>query len=227
MSVSGNGQGRTLWEMFKERLNKADAAVAFYNPLDYRVGGMVSLAKGHPEFQAYDFTVKEILEFTRRIGGQEFEFTDYALAGTNTKTFNPEDALTLRLRTVPNQAGAFDTLLLRLSDEFAFDQGFLDVVKDATGIFEVTNDDTGETERYERINQVKDAYEAAVLVVSETTEDGKAPPKQAKPSKLEYWDYWRETAIGEGPATKKQFLFVEINSATGWFQIWQGEEFFL
>ena len=225
--VSGNGQGKTLWEMLKERLNKADAAIAFYNPLDYRVGGLVSLAKGHPEFQAYDFTVKEILEFTRRISGQEFRFTDYVLAGTNTKTFNTDDALMLRLRAVPNQAGAHDALLLRLEDEFAFDQGFLDVVKDTTGTFEVTNDDTEEIERFERINEVKDSYEVAVLVISGTTEKGKAAPNKAKPAKLEYWDYWREVPIAEGPATKKQFLFVEMNCDTGWFQIWRGEEFFL
>lgn len=227
MSVTDNGQGKTLWEMLKERLNKADTSIAFYNPLDYRVGGLVSLAKGHPEFQTYDFTVKEILEFTRRISGQEFKFTDYVLAGTNTKTFSPDDALTLRLRVVPNQAGAYDALLLRLEDEFAFDQGFLEVLKDPSGVFEVKDDDTGEAARYERINEVKDPYAAVVLVVSATTDDGKAAPNKAKAAKLEYWDYWRETTIGEGPATKKQFIFVEMNSDTGWFQIWQGEEFFL
>lgn len=224
---NGNGQGKTLWEMFKERLNQADTRIAFYNPLDYRVGALVSLAKGHPEFQAYDFTIKEILEFSRRIGGQAFKFTDYALAGTNTQSFNPDDALTLRLRVVPNQAGAHDALLLRLDDEFAFDPSFLEVVKDTTGVFEVTDDDTGETVRYERINEVKDPYEAAVLLISETTEDAKAAPSKTKLVKLEYWDYWRDVPIGEGPATKKQFLFVELNSDTGWFQIWQGEEFFL
>lgn len=100
-------------------------------------------------------------------------------------------------------------------------------VKDTTGIFEVTNDDTGETERYERINEVKNPYDAAVLVISGTIEDGQAAPSKTKPGKLEYWDYWREVTIGESPATKKQFLFVEMNSETGWFQIWQGEEFFL
>lgn len=226
-NVSGNGQGKTLWEMLKTRLNKAGASIPFYNPLDYRIGGLISLAKGHPEFEAYDFTVKEILEFTRRIGGQEFKFADYVLSGTNTKTFDADDALTLRVRAIQNPAGAFDSLLLRLYDEFTFDAAFLDVVKDTTGLFEITDDDTGATERYQRINDVKDSYEAAVLLITGTTEDGKAQPGKAKPMKLEYWDYWRDAPIGDGPATKKEFVFVEMNSDTGWIQIWRGEEIFL
>ena len=224
---NGQGQGKTLWEMLKERLNKTDTATPFYNPIDYRVGGSVSLAKGHPEFQAYDFTIEQALEFTRRIGGKIFKFTDYVLKGTNTKSFNPDDALTCRLRAMPNEAGACDVLLLRLHDEFAFDEGFLEVVKDTTGVFDVTDDETGGSERFERINAVEDPYEAAVLVISGTTEDGKAAPGKSKPAKLEYWDYWRDAAISEGAATKKRFLFVELNADTGWFQIWIGEEFFL
>ena len=45
------------------------------------------------------------------------------------------------------------------------------------------------------------------------------------PEKLEYWDYWRDADIGGGK-TAKEFLFAEMNSDTGWFQLWRGREFF-
>ena len=63
------------------------------------------------------------------------------------------------------------------------------------------------------------------MVVSETTADGKAPPGKTSSVKLEYWDYWRDVEIGAGKSAK-EFLFVEMNSETGWFQIWRGREFF-
>jgi hypothetical protein len=222
---TSNGEGQTLWEMLKGKLNKGDSAIPFHNPLDFRVGSLVPLSKGHPEFGSFDFTVKEIREYTRRIGRKEFKFADYVLAGTNTKTFDSEDALIVRLRVVPNQAGANDVLLLRLYDEIAFDEDFLAVVKDTTGLFEI-NDDAGKAEQYHRINDVRDSYEAVVLIVTGTTDDGKAADGKAQPVKLEYWDYWREMSIAAA-AAKKQFLFVEMNSDSGWFQIWRGEEFFL
>jgi len=37
-------------------------------------------------------------------------------------------------------------------------------------------------------------------------------------------DYWRDADIGGG--NTKEFVFVEMNSVTGWFQIWRGREFF-
>ena len=81
------------------------------------------------------------------------------------------------------------------------------------------------TETFTRINDVRESYEAAVLVVAETTAEGKAPPGKTSTARLEYWDYWREIDIGGGK-TAKEFLFVEMNSDTGWFQIWRGREFF-
>ena len=102
----------------------------------------VAYANG-PEFADYNFTAQEIREYTRRIGGQEFRFTDYVLRGVNTKSPDADDTLAARLRVVPNQAGAHDALLLRLYDEFAFAEDFLGVVKDTTGLFKVTDDKSG------------------------------------------------------------------------------------
>ena len=224
---ANNGQGKTLWEMLKDRLSQKDQALPFHNPLDLRMGSRVPLSQGHPEFVSYDFSVAEIREYTRRISSKIFRFTDYVVTGTNTKTFDADETLTLRLRVVPNQAGANDALLLRLYDEITFDQDFLAVVNDTTGAFEITDDESGQTERFTRINNVTTPYEAAVAVVTGTTEDGQALPAKTTAAKLEYWDYWREAPMGDGSTTKKQFLFIEMNSDTGWFQLWRGDEFFL
>jgi hypothetical protein len=221
-------KGKTLWEMLTDRLrgHGNGAGIAFDNPLDLRVGSAVAVpfANG-PQFAHYDFAVQEIREYTRRIGGQVFPFTDYVLRGVNLKAVTAEDVLTLRIRVVPNAAGAHDSLLLRVKDEFAFAEDFLKVVKDETGVFEMTDDQTGGKETFARINDLRASYEAAVMVVSATTPDGKAVPGKTRPEKFEYWDYWRDVDLGGGH-TAKEFVFVEMNSDTGWFQIWRGREFF-
>jgi hypothetical protein len=221
-------KGKTLWEMLVDRLHKGGngAGVPFFNPLDLRVGGAqrIAFANG-PEFEGFDFAIQEIREYTRRIGTQEYRFSDYVLRGVNTKSFDAKDTLTARIRVVPNQAGANDSLLLRVYDEFAFSEDFLGVVKDTTGIFEISDDDSDEKFTFNRINDLRESYQAAVLLVGETTPDGKALINKSSPVKIEYWDYWRDADIGGGK-TAKEFVFVEMNSDTGWFQIWRGREYF-
>lgn len=222
-----NDNSKTLWQMFAERFHASNGdAIAFSNPLDLRIGSPVLVnASNGPEFAGYDFTVKEIRQYLRAIGGQEFIFIDYVLRAVNSKTFDANDERTLRLRMVPNAAGAHDSLLLNLYDEFAFAEDFLAVVKDTTGIFETTDDATNQKETFTRINDLRDSYQAAVLVVTRTNDKGQAPPGQTARAKIEYWDYWRSVDIGAGN-TAKEFIFVEMNSDTGWFQIWRGREFF-
>ncbi len=221
-------QGKTLWEMFQERLHGTGnvAGIAFWNPLALAVGSpvLVPFANG-PEFAGHDFTVQEIREYTRRIGGQNFRFTDYLLRGVSTRSFDTADTLAVRLRIVPNAAGSHDSLLLRRYDEFAFAEDFLAVLKDTTRVFEVTDDASGARETFTRINDLLDSFEAAVLVVAETSADGSDSSKQTTGLKVEYWDYWRDVDIGAGK-TAQEFLFPEMNSETGWFELWRGREFF-
>jgi hypothetical protein len=219
-------KGKTLWEMLMERLHGHGngSGTVFYNPLALSVGAAFTVPHVNgPEFAKYDFTVAEIREYTRRINGQDFRFTDYLLRGVDTKSFDANEVLQARIRVVPNQAGAQDSILLRLEDEFAFSEDFLDVLKDQSGIFEIKDDESGQSEKFSRINDLRESYEAAVLIVSETTAEGKAA--KMSPAKLEYWDYWRDVKL-EGGKTAKEFIFVEMNSDTGWFQIWRGREFF-
>src|ERR1035441_9060055 len=97
-------QGKTLWEMLLERLHGSTngAGIAFANLLDLRGDSAVAVAYANgPEFADYNFAVQEIREYTRRIEGQDFRFTDYVLRGVNTKSPDADDALAARLR-VPN-----------------------------------------------------------------------------------------------------------------------------
>src|SRR4051812_32174240 len=136
-----NRKGKTLWEMLVARVhgssNGNGAPTSFANPLDVRIGTPVPIpfANG-PDLADYDFTVQEIREYVRRIGGQEFSFTDYLLRGLNRKTLDSDQVIRIKLRVLPNQAGGRDTLLLRLYDEFGFAEDFLSVLKDSTGKFE-------------------------------------------------------------------------------------------
>src|SRR5437899_6502478 len=121
--MSAENKGKTLWEMLMARIHSGGngAGIAFENPLDLRVGSAVNVPYANgAEFAKYDFTVQEIREYTRRIGGQEFRFTDYVLRGVNTKSFDTNETLIARLRVVPNQAGGHDHLLVRLYDEDQF-----------------------------------------------------------------------------------------------------------
>jgi hypothetical protein len=227
--MPADDKGKTLWEMFLRRIHAGGnngSGIAFYNPRDGRIGSPLAIAYSNgPEFVDHDFTVREIREYNRRIGGQEYRFADYVLRGVNNKSFDAADAIDARVRAVPNPAGAHDALLLRLADEFAFAEDFLGVVKDDTGLFEVTDDTSGATDTFRRINDLRESYLAAVLVVAETTPDGKAVSTKVSPVQIEYWDYWRDADLGGG-ATAKEFLFVEMSRDTGWFQIWRGREFF-
>src|ERR1022692_2443861 len=154
-------KGKTLWEMLCDRVHGSGngAGVAFANPLDLRVGSALPVAYSNgPEYAGYDFALQEIREYNRRIEGQEYRFTDYVLRGVNTKSPDADDTLAARLRVVPNQAGAHDSLLLRLYDEFEFAEDFLGVVKDTTGLFKMTDDKSGAEETFSRINDLRESY---------------------------------------------------------------------
>lgn len=221
-------KGKTLWEMLLERLGKSSngAGIAFANPKDLRVGSGINVPYSNgPEFAGFDFSVQEIREYNRQIGGQEFRFTDYVLQGINTKSFEAEGTLFVRLRVVPNLAGSYDSLLLCLYDEFGFAEDFLAVLKDDTGILEVEDEKGVEKQTFTRINDLRESYVAAVLTVQATAPDGKAATGKTIPARIEYWDYWREVELNGGK-TSKEFIFAEMNSDTGWFQLWRGREFF-
>lgn len=213
-------RGKTLWEMLAGWV-RGPVELSYHNPLRAKVGSSVSI--NEPDLKDYNFFVREMREYTRTIDGRPFVFVDYALLA---RPLGGEDVW-VRLRLVPlaepDPAGGLThhALLLRLYDEFAYDEAFYAVVTDTTRKFEVS--EGGEvTEEYWRVNDVAEPYRAQVAVIRDTNSDGTVTPDEVEQVKLEYWDYWREIDAPGGPV--REYLFVEIDRGNGWTQIWRGGE---
>jgi hypothetical protein len=213
-------RGKSLWEMLMAKL-QGPVEFQYYNPLQARIGS--SLTINELDLKDYNFFVKEIRDYRRTLGGQEYPFADYVLLA---RPLGGEDVW-VRLRLVPvddpdKVSGLTDhVLVLRLYDEFPYDESFYKVVTDTTRKFEVI-EDGNVTEEYWRINDVTDAYQAQVSVIKDTNHDGTADPDEVEHVRLEYWDYWREIKDEAGQPLK-QYLFIEKDEGNGWFQLWRGQ----
>ncbi len=209
--------GKTLWEMLRAKA-AGPVELQIENPLKLKCGTAVTIKE--IDLKDLTFYVKKVSEYNRNVGGVEFKFTDYDLMA---RPFGGEDVeVKLRLNPMGNPdkyAGlTHNVVLLKKYDDIAYDEGLHNVVKDTTKIFEVSEGDVV-TERYYRINDVQDSYKADVTSVKE----GCVSLEDVERLKLEYWDYWRTTQ-DEAGQDYNQYMFVEMNTDNGWFQLWRGEE---
>lgn len=78
------------------------------------------------------------------------------------------------------------------------------------------NDDESE---WWRVNDIRTAWEAQTLYVSDVNHDGKIQANEAQVGPLTYWDFYREAEIDGNTAI--EFLFVEMDE-NHFFQIWRG-----
>jgi hypothetical protein len=214
-------KGKTVWEMLTGGFS-GSVELQFYNPLKARIGSAVAI--DDPDWKDYNFFLREIREYKRTIGGQQFQFADYALQA---RSLHGEDVwVRIRLNPVADAgrvAGlTHQVLFLRLDDDLAYDEGLHNVVRDTTKKFQVLQDGQV-TEEYWRINDVGDSYKARVAIVKDLNNDGTVEQDEVRHVQLEYWDYWRETPDIAGQKVT-QFLFVEMDTDNGWFQIWKGQE---
>jgi hypothetical protein len=215
-------RGTTLWQMLVDTI-RGPAELRFYNPLKARIG--TSLTINELDLKEHNFFVKEIREYRRTIGSQEFLFTDYVLLS---RPLEGEDVW-LRLRLIPIEhapdTGAGLThhvLVLRKYDEMAYSDDFYKVVTDTTKKFEVS--ESGKiTEEYWRVNDVQDSYKAEVSILKDTDQNKRVDRDEIDKAKIEYWDYWREVK-NEGGVPVREYIFVEMDRDSGWFQLWHGRE---
>jgi hypothetical protein len=212
-------KGKTLWQMWTEPKPKP---LDFYNPINAKIGSIIIIDDiiDGIDLHKCDFALESIEEFTRTIEGQTFKFTDYLIRDRGSPEVvrvrvNPADP---NVSVVPH-----NVLILRLDDEFAFSDDFLAVVNDTTKKFIVTDDKSGASEEYWRINDVSAPYKCSVVAIKTTNADGSVDEKSATRSNCEYWDYWRQTK-DEAGQDFNQFVFVHQNSENGWFQIFKGRE---
>ncbi len=213
-------KGKTLWEMLTEKLH-GPVESQYYNPLLARIGSSVMI--DDLDFRDYNFFVKEVREYRRTIESKQYVFTDYVLLAHPPKGDDVWARLRLNPRPEADAGGlTHDVLLLQLYDEMAYDKGLHDVVTDATKKFEVSENGHLVAE-YRRINEVSSSYQATVAIVKDANKDHTVDQDKVDKVHLEYWDYWRQTPDEAGqPFT--EFLFVEMNTDNGWFQIWRGRE---
>jgi hypothetical protein len=211
-------KGRTLWEMWTGK-KQVPVLERYFNPMKAKIGSTVTI--NDIDLKQYDFSVTEIRQYARTIEGKQYLFADYVLHAQPLKG----DAVLLRLRVNPtgqtDGAPEHNVLVLRLYDEMAYDKSFHDVVGDTTRKIEVTENNVAQT--YTRINDVQGPYKATVSVLRDANQDGKVDEDEVATLQLDYWDYCRETPDEAGTPTV-QFLFVEMDNSSGWFQLWRGEE---
>ncbi len=214
-------QGKTLWEMLKAKLAGPPEGHV-YNPWGAKVGSPVTIDA--LDLADANFFIKQIRQNRRLIEGREFLFVDYMLLA---RTVGGEDNwVRLRLNPVddPDRAAGmtYNALVLRLYDEMAYNEDLHKVVTDDTKKFQVLENGRV-TEEFFRINDVLGSYKTQVTIVEDANRDKRADPDEVTREEIEYWDYWREIkdAAGQPPT---EFLFVEMNTANGWFQLWRGAE---
>jgi hypothetical protein len=178
-----------------------------YNPLSAKCGSFIAVDE--LDYRGKNYRVAEIQEYDHALGGKHFKLVNYVLQA---------DKEVVRLRAVPSDGG-FKVMLLNLYDDCAYNEGLHNVVRDDTLKFVVDDSDTGLHEEYWRVEDVRDSYKAAVTALRR---DGAQSAPVASRYQLEYWDYWRDTEVDGVKVT--QYLYVEMNTETGWFQIWRGME---
>jgi hypothetical protein len=214
-------KGKTLWEMLLAKIH-GPVELHYYNPLKAKIGSAIMI--NDLDLREESFFIKEIRQYKRAVNGRPFLFVDYVLLAR--PLHGEEIWVRLRLNPVDDPeaaAGVTHTaLLLRLYDEMAYDEALHQVVTDTTKKFEVS--ENGQvTEEYWRINDVTSSYKAQVAVIKDENQDGQVDETEVDKGQLEYWDYWRDTTDAFGQPLR-QYFFVEMNTANGWFQIWRGPE---
>lgn len=134
---------------------------------------------------------------------------DYVLNG------GPESPQ-IRLRFQRNENAKLRPLVLTLYDSLTYNEGLLAVVRDESARLTIQGDTESSNiaaDIFWRIYDVKDSHIISVNIRSKIGVTNAV---------IEYWDYSRLTDI-EGVETE-EFIFVEMNKADGWFEIWRGVE---
>jgi len=198
-------EGKTLWQIFN---SKKEVTPEYYNPIRARVDSLVKVDK--IDFRNTQFVIDSIREYTREVGGAKHVFTDYYLRGGDSPT---------KVRVM--QDGT--VVLIKQFDELNFDDGFLAVVNDDNGQFEIKDDDTGKVDLYKRLQDLRGPWDVDVVKLEDKSGDGKLSKDEVHNLKVDYWDYWRQ-AHNEVNEPYTEYLFVEMAKPEGQFTLWRGTE---
>ncbi len=134
---------------------------------------------------------------------------DYVLNG------DPESPQ-IRLRLLRNENAKLRPLVLTLYDSLAYNEGLLTVVRDERARLTIQGDTDSSNiaaDIFWRIYDVKDSHISSLNIRSKMG---------VKNTAIEYWDYSR--LIDVNGVEAEEFIFVEMNKESGWFEIWRGVE---
>lgn len=213
-------KGRTLFEMFVDWV-RGPRELRPFNPLRAKIGG--ALVIDDIEWRDRNFLLREIRVYSRQIEGKEFLFADYEAVE---RTTQGEETL-IRVRVNPTADAQYSgiahhALLLTLEDDLAYDQGLHNVVKDTTKKFQILQDGQV-TAEFTRLHDLSEPYHAEVTVLADDNQNHRIDRDEVKTVRLDYWDYARDVPDAAGQI-RKEYLFVEMDTGDGWFQIWRGME---
>jgi hypothetical protein len=206
-------KGYTLWEKWTGRASPPPVARlenSIANPLKLHCGDFITarMLEGNDR----PFTVTEVREYVRRIGGEDFHFADYVVRqGDEVRILraNPKDGHTA--------AGLqdCDLLWLKVFYEMDFDKNVREAVTQKQ--FEVDNDDDGTPDvTYDALNAGEDGYLAQVRIarMGEPALSGRS---------LRYWDFYRKGDPKKNEiADEDIFFFVEIEESDGYTVMLEG-----
>lgn len=225
-------KGTTIFERFKERRRLAgmDTEEKFANPLDVRLGDVVSL--DCLDWRDLDFQVTQFRVVTRLIGEREFPFVDYYLLH---RGLSADDEIRCVLRFIPldepdpDSGRTHSVFLLQMQDEFEHNDEVVEVLGQNAGYTFYVPAPEGSEEEWvaqefpTRVNDIELAYDCDVDIVKDANHDGEVEDDEVESHKLTLWDFWRAISA-EGGDDLTEYLFVEIDQADGWTEIFTGEE---
>lgn len=191
------------------------------NPLNLAIDGFVSI--NAIDLRNHRFFTHSIEDYTTQVGFYCHRMTDYNLIS---RPIDGEE-LQIKLRVVLD-LDRQRVLVLTKFDEFEYDDGFIAVLNDKEKKFVIDDDMDDEDasndihEEYWRVNDVAYSYTAKVKTLHDKNEDAKIDDSEVEESEVKFWDYSRITSK-EG-VNIEEFVYVEMNNKTGWFQIWRGAE---
>lgn len=108
-------------------------------------------------------------------------------------------------------------LLLTLYDNLSFNEGLLTVVQDDTKRLVIGDGIDPKEAVHDEFWRVDDRDGSHICRVVVRTQ-----AEEQKEAVIEFWDYSR--LIDVDCVETEEFIFVEMNKATGWFEIWRGIE---
>lgn len=190
--------GQTLWQHLtqKQAEAKQEEKNTLYNELGLKVGQILSFDV--LDYRGQDFTVMRLKECNRHIESEEFKSNTYVLLAEPPVT--PAEECWIGLRVWDKKCWLF-----RLVDDFAFDENFLAVLKDAM-LTSFNLDDEGAI-------FIPVGAPFYLYITNDLRER----------SRIQRWQFER-TAKDEAGQDYLELLYVEQDDGTGWFSIWRGTE---